>query len=524
MEMAVRWLVWCILLSSFAAAGCSPGVRASDNALLRAMHDGEFGIARSIAMRERTTDISHKRALLDSELVLWTALAEGDMSVAGRAADEVYDGLRVQGVNRGTDAERFLVGDQAARTWKGEPFEQAAAFAAVAITDGVRGDWGNLRAAAAGSVFQLRELSEIESEQENGVRFVASDFEPGYALAAIAERQLGLHAEMEESLRALESVNPELVSVAERIRSGVDNTAFVIDYGHAPARVPSGEDGSIATYRQRTPSGTERLDVSIDGHGVGTFPVMTDYNRLALDLKWTRLEDQRRAKSAIGSGLLYGGIGVAAVSDDGEVQLAGLGAALAGLALKATAQADTRQCVAVPQRSYLALATLPQGLSWVAFDIGGVTDSPFEVPVMRSDDAFQMHYIRIAVDEPLKSSPPEIRYANDASGPIGQPTLPWVLGGRCVRVPRRELLAEYRLAGLPDWVTLDDLRAMYEEEGFAITGFGSGDPDGVHVLEGGEALYTPKVGSAGFVRLFCRSYPSYVPRGELAIQILDDIR
>ncbi|MEQ8850343.1 MAG: hypothetical protein RIB32_01015 [Phycisphaerales bacterium] len=512
-----------VLLLTPLAGGCAPGVRASDATILRAMQNGDFGVARSIAMRERAAGGQSKRELLDRELVLWTALAEGDMPVATREADEVYDWLRLQGINKNTEVGRFFTGDQAARFWKGEPFEQAAALAAIAVVDGVNGDWGNMRASALSSTFQLRELAEVEGEDAEGFRFVASDFAPGYALAALSERRLGLRAEMEESLRAMTAINAELGPLASRIRSGSDNAAFIIDFGHAPERVAAGEDGSIAAYRERTPGGSGAARVAVAGRGAEAFPALADYNRLANDLKWSALEEQRRAKSAIGTGLIYGGIGVASLSDDEGAQLAGLGAALAGLALKATSGADTRQCVAVPQRTYLALTTLPPGRSDVTIEIEGAPNAIVDVPV-ESDGTFQLFYVRVASDPRQANWGGAIRYANDTSGAIERPTLPWVLGGRCVRAPSRALMREYRQAGLPEWVTVDDLRSMYEEEGFAISGFGPGAPNGVHVLEGGNAMYAPEIGSAGFARLFCREHPTYVPRGELAIRILEDIR
>ncbi len=510
-----------VLLGVMLGGGCASGVRASDDAILRAVRNGDHGIAKSIALRERAANLRDKRYLLDQELVLWTALAEGDMPVATRAADDTYDFLRLQGVNAGTEGARFFVGDQAARTWKGEPFEQAAALAAIAAVDGVKGDWGNMRASALSATFQLRELAVVEAEGEGEVRFVASDFEIAHALAALGARELGLREEMEEALRDLAAINPELGGLAGMIRSGAGNTAFIVDYGSGPERIASGEDGSVAAYRERTPSDSAELVVTVNGRaGVG-FPVVTDYNRLAFDLKWTSLEAQRRAKSAIGTGLVYGGIGVAAISDDSGAQLAGLGAALAGLALKATAAADTRQCVAVPQRTYLALVDVPHGAGFVKLGINGHPDALIELPMPADAGVFTLHYVRLPTRPNARTS---VVYANDAWGSLEQPTLPWVLGGRCVRVPTYDLVREYRQAGLPEWVTRSDLLAMYEEEGIAISGIGAGVPNGVHILEGGDALYTPVVGSAGFVRLFCRQQPSYVPSGEMAIRILEDVR
>ena len=530
-----------------------------DREIIDAMTSGDYGQARAHALSTASSNYKDRAYLLDRQKILWSALAEGDTRTAAAAADYTYDQLRTQGVNAGKALGRFFLGDQEVQVWKGEPFEQAAGFTAVAICDGLLGHWGNMRASALGSQFQIKDLSSViegeretnelsselsdrellvaaaqradeetgtegdsESDEfEEGIPLRASDYEPGYALAAVAERQLGLTDEMRESLRQLTAVNPELRELANQIASGRYNTVIIADYGLAPKKVRTGPDGAIAAYAARTASDTQPLVVS-STNGQARFPVLTDYNRLATDLEWNNFEDVRVAKSYIGSGLVVIGA-TYAMSGGTDEAIAGAAIALAGLALKASAGADTRHCEALPQRTYLALLDLPERGGQVSVSIDGLPSAHAELPGLSAPEPgeLQLIYTRLPVS-PIGavqfSSVPQ--YANDMTGPLRTgPTLPFILGGACVRTPSEETLAEYHRAGLPDWVNLADLERMYAEEGI-VTPAAAGYPIGRHVLEGGDALYTPAAGSQGFERLFYQSHLPYTPAGPTAQEIL----
>ncbi len=538
------------------AAGCS--TYQGDADLLGSMAQADYGSARAVALNSATDKVKDRGYLLDRQKVLWAAMAEGDLDTAGASADYVYDQLRTQGVNQGKAVGRFLVGDTNVQVWKGEPFEQAAGFTAIAIVDGMSGDWGNMRASALSSQFQLKDLTTVvegerganekagelsdrellvagvaraeeEDEQtdeaiEDSIPLAASDFEPGYALAAIAERRLGLYEEMNESLRKLVAVNPGLEPLAEQIRNGSYNAVFVVDYGLAPKKIRTGPDGAIASYEARTYSDDAPVVLDINGYE-NRFPVLADYNRLSTDLKWNNFEDVRIAKSYVGTGLIVGGAAVAVVSNDSTAQLIGLGMILAGAAMKSSAGADTRHCEALPQRTYVVLASLPQGESRVALQVEGRPESHLVLPEVVSDGAGDMRlwYVRLPTTGAAWANASGVYYSNDSTGRVTDaPDLPYILGGHCVRTPSEKVLREYQQAGLPGWVNVADLERMYAEEGVILPGAGS-MPTGRHVLEGGNAFYTPPAGSAGFVRLFCQQHSQYTPAGETANMILREM-
>jgi len=338
------------------AGGCA---YQANEELMSAVAVGEFGRARESAILAAETDPKNRNYMLDRQKILITALADGTPSATEGNVDVVYDYLRAQGLNEDRTVGSILVGEGLARIWKGEPYEQAIAYCHIAAFDGLRGDWGNVRASASNSLFLLRDfsdaiargrtvasenqkftLSEDESvaareaiaydlanrgreakdagkkaeEVEPEYRLVPSDFELGYVLTAIANDQLNQREEREEALRGLQSIAPRLKGYARSVRSGRYNTVVMVDYGFGPEKYATGYDNVIEAYRPRMPSGDEPLVVRWNGQS-RSFPVVTDINRLAEDTKWANLEGFRKAKSVVGTGLVTAGAVVMGTSD-----------------------------------------------------------------------------------------------------------------------------------------------------------------------------------------------------------------
>ncbi len=105
-------------------------------------------------------------------------------------------------------------------------------------------------------------------------------------------------------------------------------------------------------------------------------------------------------------------------------------------------------------------------------------------------------------------------YGNELEG-VQTGDWPWILGGRDVSMPSREVLEEYQLNGfLPDF-TPDDLEQLYREEGIVVGGTATGSRDAHrHILDGGRALYTPQRYSMGYKRLMYTPHHAYDPRSD----------
>lgn len=539
------------------------------------LESGEFGLARDKVRRTQATNPRDRGFMLDQAKLAALTLADGATPAASATVDALYDLLRQQGVNRDKTVATFLFGEGNTRVWRGEPFEQALAYYTVGLYDAMTGDWGNVRATSENALFAVRDFSQtlnrgrrestdvgrqtgvdsaatwdaqsraladrqvliVESKQdkrrpsrESGADFeppyqvVRSDFELGYALKAIAAQQMGEIQQAEEALANLRAVAPRLDGLAGTIAAGRYNTVLIVEYGVGPEKYGAGPDNAIAMFRPRTPSTDAALLVSIAGAPSARFPIVTDVNRLALDVRWNNLEDMRLAKSRIGDLLFYGGlvtVGVAGGKNKDDQQLAGLGVSLAGLLLKGTAQVDTRHNEALPQRVYIAPVWIdPDQKGTITLEIEGLPQTRLRVPIVRDGDAREAvaYYTRLVERPGQWNDSGAVIYANDATGPLRDaqgrisPTLPYLLGGRCVRTPSPELIFEYRQAGLPVDVSIDDLRNIYREEGIVIGDWDVSTALGKHVLEGGNALFTPSAGSTGFARLLGATHKPYVPR------------
>ncbi len=531
--------------------GCAS--RRDDFSIIDAVRRGDYAAARERIIESAPVDQNDRSYMLDRAAYIPVALADGVPKSAERTGERLYEFLRTQGLNEDKTVGSFFFGEGNVRIWKGEPFEQALMFHYIGLLDGLRGEWGNVRATATESLFLLRDFGRFggsraaqrdavlrqsgraDAPDSLGMKFetTASDFELGYAMKAIACRELGELNELGETLKDLVSIAPRLSDFAELIRAESYNTVLVVDFGIGPQKIATGTDGVYADWRPRTRSDGAPLLVRV-GDASSEFPVITDVNRLADDLRWNNLEDMRLAKSALGTGLIIGGATVAAASDDQTAQLAGLGAVIAGVLLKATAGADTRHCITMPQRSYIALLDLRGGDSTIELEVRGRPESRLVIPAVPSgpDRGMVLRYARLPERAGAWSGVPGVRYGNDATGALSEgdaraAALPWILGGRDVRTPSERVLADYLRAGLPREMSLTDLIDLYKAEGILIEGVTGDPPVGRHILEGGDWLYAPAAGSTGFARLMARDWPPYQPRSprgrELAATLANPI-
>jgi len=531
------------LIAIGSAIGCS--TPRADPRVLSMTQRGEFGRARSALTNAASRDPADRNFMLHRANLLSLSLAEGLPQAAEPIADRLYDFLRTQDINADTGVASFLLGEGNARIWKGEPFEQAYTLTSIAILDGMLGDWGNVRASASSALFQVRDFSRALSARADGKRvrhanpaddtlsaredllarapsddlagtftLARSDFELAYILKAVAARQIGA-PDADEALAQLVQVAPRLQPLADTIRAGQYNTILVVEHGLAPEKYATGPDNAIAAFRPRTPSSDAPIRVRLQsGPDLALVPVATDLNRLARDLRWNSLEDLRKAKSAIGTGLLIGGAVVAASSDNRNAQLVGLGLLLAGALSKATAAADTRFAELLPQRVYVAPVTLTSPGAPIEIQIDGRPETRMVLaglaPPPTGDLA--LHLVRIPAAPAPWATSGAIAYSNDETGPTAGPQLPWILGGRCLRTPSYPVLASYQASGFLKNFTLNDLLDLYREEGIEIAGLSTKGEIGRHILEGGSWLYSPRAGSTGFARLFGSDHPAYQPR------------
>lgn len=539
--------VWpCLVAVLGTLCGCA--ANRVDESYAARVDRGEYARARGYLYNRNaatSSRLSDKQYLLDRERLLMVTLADGLPRHAESLANRVYEVLRIQGLNADKTVPS-VVFHEGVRIWKGEPFEQAMAYAYVAIQKGSVGDWGNMRAASESSLFLLRDfganekgerLSTLEIAQraaskgddgddyfDHGYVVGASDFALGHALLGIASHALGRSEEASDNFRRASELRPDLTPVFDEITSGRADTILVVDAGRGPSKVGYGPDAALARFEPRTRSDDCPLVVWGDASGERRFASVLDLNRMASDHMWNNLEDARRAKSTLGNALLIGGVVVASSVDDdsGTAQIIGVSAAALGALLKASAAADLRHLESLPQRTYIVPIDLPDEGATVRLRVGDLGQTEIALAGLRPPDAarserVQIRYVRLpTVSMPLRwMVSGEIRYGNE-EWPADVPgdDLPFILGGRCVRAPSHATLARYHARGRLLGMTLADLIELYSAEGIVSDPGDELQRVGVHILEGGKSLACPQPGTTGYARLFGQDHPPYSPKSQ----------
>ena len=536
------------LAAAFVAAGCAS--YRPDPSVMSDVARGRYGDARGRIAATMPSSRSDPGYLLARTKAGIVALADGLPEAAEPHLAEVYDLLRTQGLNADRTVPSVVV-HEGVRIWKGEPFEQAMGYAYVAVHDMVTADWGNARAAAQDSLFLLRDFGRasdgrsmtsieltaraVERDRgggdylSTGYTAVESDFALGYLLAGVANRMLDRPEGAAEHFAKAAAVAPGLASLASTLEHGDYDTLLVVEAGAGPEKIATGQDGVVAAFVPRERGPASGLVVTRGGGGYTELPVVCDLNEMARDHRWNNLEDVRRVKSLLGSGLMVAGAAVAIGSDDTEAQLAGLGILLAGMAVRAGSKADTRHNELLPRFVYLVPIRADAGP--VTVQVAGKPGTRLTLTGLPAAErgALTVRFVRLPSDPygagvaPVWAVSGRVLYANDETGPLDSPTLPYILGGRCVRTPTPDLLVEYHRAGLPGDVSFGRLMELYRLEGLEPLPGPERRRARGHVLEGGRTVFTPQGGTTAFARLFGQEHPAYRPRSrevrELAARI-----
>jgi hypothetical protein len=203
--------------------------------------------------------------------------------------------------------------------------------------------------------------------------------------------------------------------------------------------------------------------------------------------------------------------------DDDIARLAiGAGLIALGAIAQGNARADTRHNELLPQRVYIVPLQLDGSREPVHVEVLGRPGSAMTLHGLwtREPGAHVFRYVRLPLAGAAWAGGEQILYGNDATGPLGEPTLPWILGGRDARYPDHAAALDYERAGLSIGDTLGEVRELYRAEGIKL--FPMDDQRLVtgHIFEGGHSLFTPLPGTTGFTRLFAREHRRYEPASE----------
>ncbi|WP_428387276.1 hypothetical protein [Mucisphaera sp.] len=508
-----------------------------------ALYSGNYGRVRVELHDRLAEDRGDRDYVLTRMRAAVMTMADGYPHAANVLFEELYDTLRIQGLNADRTVASIVVNENV-KIWKGEPFEQALAFTYYGLQQASLGSWDNARAALDNALFYLRDFrTEDDEGQQLDITAIAerataedaeedyldagyvaerSDYALGYLLAGIANQQLAREEEANENLALADRLVVGLDETVKTLRARAYNTVLVVGWGLGPAKRAEGLDGALAVFRARTGSGLEKLRVSVGGEGVGSFPVVTNVNRMATDHRWNNLEDVRTFKAIAGTGLLYGGLAATQAglnNDDNTLVLAGVIAAASGALLKASARADTRYCEAFAQRYYVVPLMLEKGQT-IELALEGKPGSRLVLAGLGppgETELAQLRYVRLPTGPGLEqrrwATSGEVCYETDWAAATlslhGEAGWPLPLGGRDARTPDEAMLQELLDRGVLPGITYGQLLGAYRDEGWRLTVQDQYGRAGLHVLEGGRSLVAPLAGTTGFVRLFGRIHPAY---------------
>ena len=290
------------------------------------------------------------------------ALADYDLEVAEGAFLRAYEVLNSVRVNDGGRTLGAVLVSENVRIWRGEPYERAMANFYLGLVYYMRRDYANARAAFENALFKLRDYGE-EKGSTDQYREQESNFALAYLMLARSHQRLGREDLAEKNFQRVAQLRQYLDVAADPRLHGESNVLLVVDFGYGPRKVTN-FDGAVVgfapTPAEMGPPPPPRVEV--DGADVDVEPLArppVDLLVLAQDRRWQSLDTIRAVKSAVGTGLIVGGMAYGTQRDARpEVALAAI---LGGVLLKATSQADVRQWEMLPRTTYVIPLSLPPG-------------------------------------------------------------------------------------------------------------------------------------------------------------------
>ena len=342
--------------------------------------------ARAAAIMQPT--VEKQRTRMDENYVLDNcrfgscAMAAGQFD-AGESA--FYDAYKVINSGDTNDAGRQMQATivfEGVKVWKGEPFERAMADYYLGVLYLMKHNYGTARAAFQNSIFSLRENAskdDLEHYKQVESRFALGYFGLGFTNLRLGKTDLAV-----DNFKLAQQYEPRLAALIAEVQQPGVNTLIFVDAGQGPRKAARGWYNEESVFGP-TPAEAGPIAVPVamvDGRPV-THPQTTydtvDTLAMAQDRRWMDIDTIKKVKAVIGTGAMAAGAGMTAYgADRGNkgMMWAGIGTTLAGAAIAASSQSDTRYWEMLPRTVYVIPARLPPGPHDVVVRAGPSQSAP----------------------------------------------------------------------------------------------------------------------------------------------------
>ena len=315
----------------------------------RAWFAGDGAGARAL-LEERLAEDTEGRALYLNELGV-LELERRDLAAAEQRFGDAWR-LMESLAGDDLDAVGAIVGSEASKQWRGDPFERAMNSWYLGLVYWWRGVHDNALACFKNAIF-------VDSSR--GDEQYDCDFAPALFLEGLAYRRLGESAMAERSLAAARELAPGCPALAA---GNEGNVVVIVEVGRGPTKVAAGKHGELTRYvaHSEVPQAIELL---ADGQRFGTPSRAGDLHFQASTRGGRDFDSILATKSGIKTGTEVAGIGALLLADDVKEKHHGAmlaaGAALLLTSLAVRAEADTRHWTTLPHEVQLFRGSLPPG-------------------------------------------------------------------------------------------------------------------------------------------------------------------
>ena len=296
------------------------------------------------------------RGIAPEDEALWrcelasAALNVGDEEVAFRALDRAS---RILGTLESTSAEnaRAIFGEEATKTWKGDPHERSMAALYKGLLYWRKGDLGN-----ASACFKRGLLADAWSEiGESQTDFAVLSFLLGWV-----SHLRGRFEQARFSFKEAAGHNPENPFFADP-RPEEFNVLAVIDIGRGPRKYATGPHNSVARYAQ-PPAHEAGLELTIDGDPWGASAPGTDLYTQAVTRGKKKIDGIRDGKAVFKSAAQIAGTwALIEGSSDRNDAMTAVGAGLLLLSALTNVEADIRYWSQLPAEVHVLPLYLSPG-------------------------------------------------------------------------------------------------------------------------------------------------------------------